>query len=188
MFSQLLQPFEYLRINDPNKRAVDWLIPLIFTIPTVALLVFLQPKVNVYGDKGFIQGLTQFVQTLPGFYIAALAAIVTFSSGRMDDLIPEPTPTVQEMSRGRLNAIPLTRRRFLSMMFAFLTAESFLLVLLGIAGTTFAPTFKELITGRFQAITAAAFLVLYCYCFFQMLVATFWGLFYLGSRIHSATD
>lgn len=188
MYSQLLQPFSYLMIVHPSKRMVDWLIPLFLTIPIVALLTCFIPEINVFGGGGFVQSINQFVQTLPGFYIAALAAIVSFSGSRMDELMPEPVPFIREQSRGKWNNMPLTRRRFLSMMFAFLTVESFLLVLLGVIVTTFAPPLKVLIPIEYHREVALLALSIYCFSLFQLLVSTFWGLYYLGTKIHIATD
>jgi hypothetical protein len=188
MFSQLLHPLLYVFIRHPEKWKIDWLIPIILTVPTMLLFFFLEPKVNIYGDKGFIQAVTAFVQTMPGFYVAALAAVVTFSRESMDDIIPEPTPRIVERLRGRRNEIRLTRRRFLSMMFAFLTAESFAVVILGIAGTLLAPTFKVILSPQATILASFAVLLVYIFVVMQMIVTTCWGLYYLGTRIHKGTN
>lgn len=188
MFSQLLHPLLYVFIKHPEKWKIDWLIPIVITVPTMLLFFFLEPKVNIYGDKGFIQSVTQFIQTMPGFYVAALAAVVTFSRESMDEIIPEPTPTIVDTLRGQRNEVRLTRRRFLSMMFAFLTAESFAVVILGIAGTLLAPTFKVILPAPIQVIASFSVLFLYTFVVMQMIVTTCWGLYYLGSRIHKGTN
>lgn len=75
-----------------------------------------------------------FVQNLPGFYIAALSAIATFNKTDIDKTMPAPAPKLDIVVQGHNIAIELTRQRFLCSMFAFLTAESMILVVFSIFG------------------------------------------------------
>lgn len=181
--AQLFRPFAYLLIEHPSKWQMDWLLPGILSAISILITIFLLPDINIYGDSGVISRVLGFVQNLPGFYIAALAAIATFGRTDIDNVLPAPTPTITEQREGVQDRIPLTRRRFLCMMFAFLTAESVVLVLFSILVLS--------VAGHIQIEHAASAKVLshlfffgYLFALYQMILATFWGLFYLGDRIH----
>ena len=132
MITKALYPLMYLRIKHPQKRAIDWIYPALLAIVTVGLPVItgLHKHINLYGSEGVINYILGYVQTLPGFYIAALAAISTFNKNDMDRLMPNPAPTLNAKIRGKIEIINLTRRKFLSAMFSFLTAESILITMI----------------------------------------------------------
>lgn len=162
---------------------MDWLIPGVITASVAVLVFSFWSNINIYGSSGLIARVLSFIQSLPGFYIAALAAIATFGRNDIDNIIPRPTPTITELRDGEENVIPLTRRRFLCMMFAFLTAESVLLILASITILSFAGDYKGGATLTLTFMSKLGF-VIYLFFLFQMILATFWGLFYLGDRIH----
>jgi len=140
--------------------------------------------VPVYGSGGLIERVLGFVQVLPGFYIAALAAIATFNKLDIDKTMPAPAPKIDVMVNGKSVPIELTRRRFLCSMFAFLTAESFLLIVLAIFALVAYSPIKEVLPEIAHFATSLAFLFAFLLLFWQMVLATFWGLFYLGDRLH----
>ncbi|MEQ1544054.1 hypothetical protein [Methyloglobulus sp.] len=61
-----------------------------------------------------------------------LAAIATFNKPDIDKTMPVPAPKIDILVQGKRAVIELTRRRFLCSMFAFLTAESLILIVLAI--------------------------------------------------------
>ncbi|EHN5843781.1 hypothetical protein KDR42_004584, partial [Salmonella enterica subsp. enterica serovar Newport] len=79
VFSHLGKPFEYLSIKGiSGKAAYDWVAPAILTVITAAIFILLKiPVKNLFVDGGFIKSIVSFISNLPGFYIAALAAIAT---------------------------------------------------------------------------------------------------------------
>lgn len=180
---QLCRPFAYLTIKHQYKWQMDWLLPGVLASLFTLLMLVMMPGMNIYGDTGVVSRVLGFIQNLPGFYIAALAAIATFGRPDIDSIIPAPTPMIVEHRFGAVNKIPLTRRRFLCMMFAFLTAESVVLIITSIfvlsigsdTGSEHLATIK---------VASRAFFFVYLFFLFQMILATFWGLFYLGDRIH----
>lgn len=180
---QLLRPAAYLQIEHPKKFYFDWVIPVAATLITVVIVMSLRGGVVVWGGGGLIERLTGFVQTLPGFYIAALAAIATFNRQDIDRHIPAPTPEIEVMIGGKRNTIKLTRRRFLCMLFAFLTAESILISILGIGFISFASGVRAAVpeSAHFYVSMAAAATVIFL--FWQLIVATALGLYYLGDRL-----
>lgn len=178
LIGQLIRPFGYLAIRHPFKWIVDWLYPAILTLACIWLMSLAGPLVKLIEPGGFVASTLSFVQSLPGFYIAALAAIATFGRADIDDILPEPTPKMVVILRGQQNTIDLTRRRFLAMLFAFLTAESIVIVISCIVLTSFGTAISTYSTLIFHALLAALLLL-----FFQMVLATFWGLYYLGYKL-----
>ena len=186
MLQNLLRPFSYLCIAHPLKWRVDWLYPVMLTIVSIGVVYALraQHPVPIFGETGLVAKLLSFVQTLPGFYIAALAAIATFNKIDIDRTMPFPTPKLDVVIQGKSVEILLTRRRFLCAMFAFLTAESLVIIVFGIAAISFCAAFKSMIPVLFQEPVALVVLAAYLLLFWQMTVASFLGLYYLGERLH----
>ncbi|WP_085703899.1 hypothetical protein [Pseudomonas sp. B15(2017)] len=185
LIGQLLKPFGYLAIQHPYKWVVDWLYPCILASISIALIALLSNTSKLVEPNGMIAMLLSFVQSLPGFYIAALAAIATFGRLDIDDILPEPTPKVVIKLRGRENTIDLTRRRFLAMLFAFLTGESITIVIFCITLISFGSELNGFIyngtlVGHYIYSTSIFMLLLFTY---QMILATFWGLYYLGYKL-----
>lgn len=185
LLGQLLRPFGYLAIRHPYKWVVDWAYPAFLMTLTLVLVVAFGKASSLIANGGFVSLALSFVQSLPGFYIAALAAIATFGRDDIDGILPEPTPKLMVILRGHENLILLTRRRFLAILFAFLTAESIVITLYSIFLMSFGESFAKLdflIVGGsslvFYVAIAVFFLLLY-----QMILATFWGLYYLGYKL-----
>lgn len=187
---QLLRPFSYLNIDYKGKWKLDWLGPLLAALITTILLVgvgFIKP-LSILGDNGLIDKLTALLETLPGFYIAALAAIATFNRIDIDRIMPSPPPKINIFIRGKTVPIELTRRRFLCILLAFLTAESLILLVSGIFAQTVSSSIKELFYIKWHSLILYSFLFVYLIFFWQLIVVTFFGLFYLGDRIHQPDD
>jgi hypothetical protein len=189
MLEHLLRPFAYLTIDHRVKWRVDWLLPgLLSLFCTVAIAAAsVKGGAVVFGDSGLISKVLGFVQNLPGFYIAALAAIATFNRPDIDRHMPEPTPVMDIHLHGKTSTIKLTRRRFLCSMFAFLTAESILITLLAIAAIFVSGTAKSALLAHSAfspQFAKYAFVFLFFIMFWQMVVASFWGLYYLGEKLH----
>lgn len=139
---------------------------------------------NVWGSGGMVQMVQQVVQGLPGFYIAALAAVATFGQqSTLDMEIPAPTPTIQTRSAGEWISMKLTRRRFLCLLFAYLTTVSILLSLLATYGMAIAAPVRKIAPTIFANCLSYAGTALYSVFLFQLVVVTLWGLYYLSDRM-----
>lgn len=185
LLGQLAKPLGYLFIKHPYKWIVDWLYPAILCTIFMIAICNLSTIDVFFRSSGILSLILGFVQSLPGFYIAALAAIATFGRLDIDDILPEPTPKVVVKLRGTDNIISLTRRRFLAMLFAFLTAESVILTVLAIVLIPLSSDIQSLNlvfegSGKWIAVALS---FIYMIGFFQMVLATFWGLYYLGYKL-----
>lgn len=185
-FSQLSKPFSYLFIKGiGSKIAYDWVAPVIMTIISLLYFYFFDiTEAMLITDGGFIKSISSFISNLPGFYIAALAAIATFNREQIDHPLISDTgsPSIdikvtKENGRVVNTTEPLTRRLFLCMLFAFLTALSILIVIIN---SFISPLLIIYAKTLFPAIYIAVFI----FFTWQMLITTFFGLYYLGNRIH----
>jgi len=180
----LLRPFSFLIVNHPSRLPlwVNWVLPILLTALAVLGLWLLGTPVNIYGGQGLLDRVLSFVQTLAGFYIAALAAVSSFNSPHLDRPMPSPAPTMYIKYNGVLQSVAATRRRFLTSMFAYLTALSIVLSLTAMTILVLAPALK---LSRPDAVPMLHWLGLFGFLFalFQMSCVTFWGLFYLGERM-----
>ncbi|MCC2524321.1 hypothetical protein [Vibrio coralliilyticus] len=183
LFEQLKRPFGYLFIKEVwGKGFYDWCYPALLTLFTWVLFHF-SGKTYSNLNADVISGLAAFVSNLPGFYIAALAAIATFQSDKLDEFIETTSSTtpyieynvVDENKNVVSKQFPLKRRSFLTYMFAFLTALSFLIVI----SSKLANLIPESSILLLKFYSWGIFFV-----FYQMVVTTFCGLYYLGSRLN----
>ena len=180
----LFRPLSFLSIRHASNLPVlvNWALPVAATVVSLLSLHWLGSDVNMFGPQGLLDRLLSFIQTLAGFYIAALAAVSSFNSPHLDREMPAPAPTLHIMYNGGMQLVPVTRRRFLTSMFAYLTSLSFLFSLAAIVSLVLAPVLKQTWSGAviyLYWIGAGLFLL----ALFQMICVTFWGLFYLGERM-----
>ena len=149
MLRVLLRPFAYLSIQhgDPLHIWVNWIVPVFFALLTggcwlvpVALdyFHFLTPQsADIWSTSGLISRLQGFVQNLPGFYTAALAAVATFGGESMLKIMPGKAPRLRFLVEGKMTrGLELNRRLFMSSMFAYLTLLSFILTVGAAIGVT----------------------------------------------------
>lgn len=184
MLKVLVSPLTYLRIRHEAKRWADWGYPLIFTLLSAYVVLRHGEAGAIAGQDGLLAKLLVVSSVLPGFYIAALAAIATFSRPDIDELMPAPTPTIVHKIGGETNEIELTRRRFLTHLFAFLCFESLAVMVV----CMFASLVGASILGNFIDQVACGvrvgFVFVVLLMFWQMIFGTLLGLYYLGDRLY----
>jgi hypothetical protein len=172
---QLARPFSYLRIKHDDKKIYDWIIPLILTFLSSVFSYYLIPLQNI---NNLLSTLTDFVANLPGFFIAALAAVATFGRHDIDELMINP-PKIEILYHGNSLMIDMTRRRFLCVLFSYLTAISIFLVI----GARFFMSIP--VQAEYFFIVCLTGLTVFMFIFWQMITATMLGLYYLGERLHT---
>jgi hypothetical protein len=182
--SQILKPWVYLAISGRRKWVFDWGLPAFLTATAVGCWLFFGLKIGFYKSGGTISQITSFVQNLPGFFVAALAAVATFNRADLDRDMPDPAPTMPMAIRGRMKRLPLTRRRFLCVLFAYLTSQSIVLTLVGISFVSLSDPIRSALSSRLVEWFYFGGATIYIFLLFQMIVVTYLGLYYLGDRIH----
>ncbi len=185
MSAMLLRPFNYLAVRHPSGtlRLFNWGAPFAMAVCFAAVCMH-WPEVNLLHKDGVLDKVLGFVQNMPGFYLAALAAVATFANGTLDKLMPGVPPTAKLLFNGHAEEVPLTRRRFLCMMFSYLTALSLLLTMTAIATVTFVDPVSASLPMAAKSILRLGLAGVFVMFLAQLLLITFWGLYYLGERLH----
>ncbi|WP_422475309.1 hypothetical protein [Endozoicomonas sp. ALB032] len=178
IFYQLARPLSYLRIKHEDKWIYDWLVPLILSAATIFLFYKFIPTAEIVSKDGVISQIADFIANLPGFFIAALAAVATFNKNDIDELMANP-PKIEILHHGNPLMVEMTRRRFLCVLFSYLTAVSILIVL----GARIALNLT--IPSEYYVIFSWLGITVFIYAVWQMITATLLGLYYLGERLHS---
>ena len=137
MFELIFKPLNYLSIRWDNgiinKTRFDFIIPLIISIILSIILTFIWIEIGSKSSNIFSNDLSYylicFLQTMPGFYIAALAAISTINSTTMDQPMAGDPPKEKYVEHNPYKVfwVEMNRRRFLARLFSYLTFVSIIL-------------------------------------------------------------
>ena len=183
MLRVLFSALAYLKIRHEAKRWADWGYPLVFAVVSTWLILRYGRPGAIAGTDGLLSKMLVVCSVLPGFYIGALAAIATMNREGLDELMSDPAPTVVHKIGGKPNTIELTRRRFLTHLFAFLCFESLaVLVLCTFASLTGPSILQHFVELAVELLRGGVVFVLLLF-FGQMLSVTLLGLYYLGDRL-----
>ena len=139
----------------------------------------LQPP--LFSEKGLVNTVNSLLNTLIGFYIAALAAVAAFPNKSLDEQMKGRVPTIINYRQGMASEEKLTRRRFLVVLFGYCAFVSIMLFGLGVISIMVAPSF-----GNVTALMILKFIWLAVYLMMasSLFVATMLGLHYLVDRMH----
>lgn len=191
MIKYVLKVFDFIRIRYPKKNfgMSFYLYPLICSILVSGLIIWSQT--STISDSFVVlflmpefDSITTFIQVLPGFYVGALAAIASFQREGMDDKLPTPTPYLMEVAENGDKKIELSRRTYLTLMFAYLASITIILAI-SIFFLKLFYTLKVFEVTEFLFVSIYAFnTFLIFFFFFQTVIITFVGIYYLGNRMH----
>lgn len=180
---QLTRPISYLFIKHSDKYLYDWVVPFILLLVVAVISYFL--PVGLVEIYALVEKMSGFFSSLPGFFIAALAAIATFNRLDIDrPMAGKNPPKVETLINTQYLDVELTRRRFLCMLFSFLTMQSIALSLLGFIPESFGFYDLEKTLLKVEAFWAVVYLLIYFFFALQLLTITMHGMYYLGDRIH----
>lgn len=136
MLRQTLQVFSYLKIRYPSGHHKNTLYYLPFFISVLLSFSTTWLMVNVEGGNYLSSDrfgdLFTLLAILPGFYIASLSAISAINRKAIDKEINRgnaPYIIKQEVNRIETYQQKLTRRVYLTMLFAYLSAVSLILAI-----------------------------------------------------------
>lgn len=178
---KILTPLTFLRLRSDDLRVYQWIMPGVLAL--VALIGFYQLQVRppVLTDKGLINTVNGLLNTLIGFYIAALAAIATFKNDTLDQEMKGRTPTLTVKRGGEVDREKFTRRRFLVVLFGYCAFLAIMLFGFGVVSLMVAPSFAKL---KMIGVLRFAWLSAYFAMCASLLVTTLLGLHYLIDRMH----
>ncbi|MDN7131758.1 hypothetical protein JNO04_05235 [Halomonas sp. MC140] len=180
---QLTRPVSYLFIKHADKYIYDWVVPFVLLVVSAILMIIF--SASVFEIYLLVEKVADFLGSLPGFFIAALAAIATFNRLDIDKpMAGKNPPKVETLVNTQYLEVELSRRRFLCMLFSFLTMQSIILSVFGFLPEVFGFYSKDNMVMNISAFASISFLLIYFFFAFQLLAATMHGMYYLGDRIH----
>lgn len=173
----ILFPLSYLKIAQPQKAWFDYIIPIALSIFFSSLIIYSDIKyknVELFSDKGIVNVINGLTQILSGFYLASMAAIATFPNKDMDKIMDGIPP--------RLSNKDLTRREFLIQLFGYLCFICILLYLIGGLSIYFFDF--AVLSFIWTKFFKFSFCLVYLFIFFNMLLTTLLGLYFLIVKIN----
>ena len=180
----LLSPLNYLKItgHDILKR-YNYIYPAVLAV-VVSIYIAYYNSICPISFKGIIKSLLFFIQIVPGFYITALAEIAAMNKDILEDLTFPPL-SVKSLEYNENKKRQLTRRRFLCYMLGYLCFLSIVLLLMSIAGLNFNPIIFIKNLSCFYNIVKYSQLFIFLFLFFQLIIITFFNLYYLSVQLHT---
>lgn len=192
MFYLVSRPFAFGGIRHPDLTPFLRWIPVIIAAALAFLFYILPIRPKLSGGNSLSSDLINIFAILPGFFIAAIAAVATFDRAEMDEVMPEPAPEMKLRTGQDESYVKLTFRMFISHLFAYLTTLSFIAVFIVLSADLLAPSARFIVNGLFwprhHGIILTVLDVIYV-CIVSWLAAkifltTMVGLYFLAERIH----
>lgn len=185
---RLFSPLNYLRIKHEEKFWYDFIIPCAVSLIVTFAYYFYANKISLVQSNGLLLQVNGLLQVLIGFYIAALAAVSTFSNATIDDLMAGEPPTLMERFRNEKIQVKLTRRRFVCYLFGYLALVSFMLFCIGVISVLVG---KPLHSWLLTFLSSDCILGLktlfvggYLFILMNIITTTLLGLYFLAVRFH----
>lgn len=179
--------FTFLRLRSPDIAWYQWVYPT-FVLALGYSFYFAFGRNGLAFDFGaLIAEANTLMGILIGFYIAALAAVSSFSNEFLDEKMKGRAPTLTVFRQKEEIKETLTRRRFLSILFGYCATVAIVLYILGVlkanvSVSASAPTWLV----DWSSIASYAFWLLYSWFASSLLIVTLLGLHYLIDRMHRA--
>jgi hypothetical protein len=189
---ELTRWLAYRSIKHPAMRPYVSTLPLGFSFAATALYLLLPVKPSLTASGGLLSNILTLLAVLPGFFIAALAAVATFNRPEMDEEMPAPCPTIAIYRGGKWLDVNLTRRTFLTYLFSYLSVLSLLAAALCIGGQMIGPSVKGILDtispGAWRAAATSGLPALFIFVLFSVcasvLVSMLHGIYFIAERIH----
>jgi hypothetical protein len=123
-----------------------------------------------------LKGIRDLIALFAAFFVAALAAVATFARPSLDEYMAGTTP--------QLGRRKLTRRQFVCYLFGYLAVLAFSLFLAIVAAEIVAPSLRRGIPPGALWWLQAGLGTLFVLAFWNMVVTTLLGIYFLVARIH----
>lgn len=186
---QFFRPLAYLFVRGPTLNFYRFFGPAICVCVACALYALLPIPLDLIGDKSISGYLLPFFSSLPGFFIAALAAVVAFNGGDLDNEISNVEAKVS--ANGDTDWVPISLRVFLCHLFAYLTIASFLGFFYCLLGTVLSANIVAVVQStvpKHAVVILEAFRYIFLagmtYTAGTIIFCTIQGLYFLAERVH----
>lgn len=179
ILKKIFSPFQYLKIQNKEKRFFDFLLPILFSLIFVNINSHLKHPIHFFSDFTLIHYVNDLLQTLILFSSITLIGLtsLSFSGTHLDSEMKGIPP--------KLNNQDLTRRLFLIHLFGYLTFSGIVLYFLGGLVQLFSPNIILLANSDYYVYFETLSFFFYLAFLFNILFTVILGLFFLIHRIHS---
>lgn len=185
--TKIFTVLSFLRLRSPDIYWYQWIYPTaIFLILYLGGL--LAHDYLVRFDRSKLAGdINILMGALVGFYIAALAAVSSFTNDNLDQVMKGRAPTITNRRQNQDIVEKLTRRRFLAILFGYCANVSIVLFVFGVMQDHIAITnsIGPWVKSTLDVLKEIAWAV-YLWLLASLLVVTLLGLHYLIERMHRA--
>lgn len=192
---QLTRPFAFLRVREASLDTYRWIIPLSVSFISGVGYVALPVRIDLFGDGSASDYLIMFFAALPGFYIAALAAVATFQGRDLDRELNDGSITIPMIIGGERDYVSLTLRTFLSHLFAYLTAICFIGFFAAVLASVLAPNILVIaeeaglkLDSPLMRMAPALYTAALAFIAASIAACTAHGLYFLAERVHQEID
>lgn len=174
-------PFLFLRVVYPRYIVVSWLAPVLLSAIVMFIVYIMPGDIKVSGQGGFVERVITIMTISGGFFVTSLTVILTNESRIINSaFIGEKKPKIKGEDEY------LTRKRFLSLLFGYISFVSFLIVGLLSFALILSPSLKLALTdSAYEIIEYISGFVLLVFLF-QVFLFSLVGLHYLTDRLHRA--
>lgn len=179
--------FSFLRLRSVDIFWYQWVYPtVLFAIVFIGFHCVASSWL-IYDTEKLIADINSLMGILVGFYIAALAAVSSFTNENLDQAMKGRAPTLTTVRQGQEIKETLTRRRFLAVLFGYCATLSILIYIYGVLSVHISPIAASAawITEAIALLSLVGWAA-YTWMVSSLLVVTLLGLHYLVERMHRA--
>ena len=184
-YTKILRVFSFFCVQSPELLLYKWIYPTIICSIILVIICFLGDRNLAFSNDKLIDDINSLMGILAGFYMVALVAVASFPKCDLDNELKGRTPKLKSFRQGKQIIEPLTRRRFLTVLFGYCAILSIIIYGIGVPFIHLKipqpdQDFSQLVLNYLEAIA----LVIYVWGISSLLVVTLLGLYYLVERIH----
>lgn len=179
-FSKLLTAFSFYRLRGQDLIYFQYIYPTVIVGASMVAYKLVSDGYLIVNLRAMVASATTLMGVLIGFYIAALAAVTSFPNAGLDKVMSGEAPKIKEMTHG--NLVPLTRRRFLSILLGYCAFISIFIFVIG--SISAASDLAHEIPEKVQYILRIVWWGSYAWLLASLLVVTMLCLHYLIERMH----
>ncbi len=182
---RILAPWRYLSIREKSTYFLwsNYLLPFILSM----ILLMSAGLASYIGVNDFklnipLEQLNSLIAILPGFFIAALAAIAVFPGDDINEPMNQSDNLqVLVLEQNQLAIKNVTRRHYLTMLFSFLCVQSFFISLTIVS---FLYLFNKNFYSKMDSITIQLSIIfIVSFLIFRLAIVSLLGLYYISERI-----
>jgi hypothetical protein len=189
---QLTRGFAFAGVDHKDLKFGLRVMPVLFAIAAGMIFAVLPDKPLLTGEGSLSRHLLSVFSTLPGFFIAALAAVSTFTRPEMDETMPAPAPRLKLRVGDESDWVDLTFRMFLAHLFAYVTTLAFLAVFIFVSVDLLhqsGDTLLKLVVppkwlSSWSHFLNAGYVALAVGLTANIVLTTLLGIYFLAERIH----